>query len=330
MTRFPFAALIASAAAMAILQAAADDSSAALGAGGLVLTKTADIRMAAEDLKISPDAVSIRYEFVNDSGRDIDTLAAFPLPDIDTWNFYEEPIGRTTNDPLNFVDFKATADGKSVSIQVEQRAFYNGKDVTAIIKSTGVPLNGITGIAVQRLDKLARDKKRILEKAGLAEAEAPDQEHPRWIVRTRFYWMQHFPAGKTMVITHSYKPVSGQAFFTEYDLNAKAGTEGAYWKKAYCMDEGTLTRAKVALAERKASGQNEGMLNAHSTDFILKTANNWKGGIGRFRLSIDKGKPENILSLCWNGDLKRSGPATFEFTREDFSPAQDLKFVVLE
>ena len=33
--------------------------------------------MAAEDLAISPDAVRIRYSFVNDSGKHIDTLVAF-------------------------------------------------------------------------------------------------------------------------------------------------------------------------------------------------------------------------------------------------------------
>ena len=48
------------------VEAFADDSSAALAAGGLVFTKQADIRMASEDLFISPRQVKVRYEFVND------------------------------------------------------------------------------------------------------------------------------------------------------------------------------------------------------------------------------------------------------------------------
>ncbi|HTK78880.1 MAG TPA: DUF4424 family protein [Rhizomicrobium sp.] len=311
-------------------QILADDSSAALSAGGLVLTKSADIRMAAEDLRISPDAVSIRYEFVNDSGRDVDTIVAFPLPDIDTWNFYEEPIGRTTNDPLNFVGFKVSAGGTTLPVRVEQRAFYNGKDVTQTLKSLDVPVNPLLGGNLQKLDKLAPEKKRMLEKAGLAEADAPDQEHPKWTVRTRFYWMQHFPAGKKVVITHDYKPVTGQAFFTDYDLKEKPGSGNDHWQQKYCMDDATLAKAATMLAARKTAKQNEGMLNASSTAFVLKTANNWKGGIGRFHLTIDKLKPENVLSLCWNGDLKKSGPHAFEFTRAHFRPSRDLEFLVLQ
>ena len=67
-----------------LTEAIADDSSATLGAGGLELTKAADIRMAAEDLYLSPNAVKLRYEFTNDGPKDVDTVVAFPLPDIDT------------------------------------------------------------------------------------------------------------------------------------------------------------------------------------------------------------------------------------------------------
>jgi hypothetical protein len=308
----------------------ADDGSAALGAGGIEFTKAADIRMAFEDLNISPDAVRIRYEFLNDSSRDIDTLVAFPLPDIDTWSFYEDPLGRTTNDPVNFVAFKVTVDGKPVTPQVEQRAIFRGKDVTGVVQAAGVPINIITDQNFEIIDKLAPGKKRNLENAGVAEREETDREHPKWTVRTRFYWEQHFPAGKTVVVEHSYKPVTGQAYFTQIDFKVKRGSHDDYWKSKYCMDNRALANAGAMLAARKASNRNGWMLNAYSTDFILKTANNWKGGIGKFHLTIDKLKPENVLSLCWDGDLKRTGPSTFETTRANFAPTQELKFVVLQ
>ena len=310
--------------------ALADDSSAALGAGGLELTKSADIRMAMEDLRISPDDVRIRYEFVNDGPKDIDTIVAFPLPDIDSWNFYEEPIGKTTDDPVNFVGFKATADGKPIAVKVEQRAFLGDRDVTALVTAAGAPVNVILAHNYEKLDKLPDAKKKMLERAGLAERDAPDQEHPKWTVRTRFYWTQHFPAHKTVVITHSYKPVTGQAFFSKYEVAAKPGSSDDAWKKPYCMDDKTIAAAGKMIEARTAKDQNDGLLNAFSVDFILKTANNWKGGIGRFHLTIDKRKPESILSLCWDGDLRRTGATTFESTRENFRPAADLKFVVLE
>ena len=311
--------------------ALADDSTAALGAGGIVFTKATQLRMASEDLAISPAAVRIRYVFANDSGRDIDTLVAFPLPDIDTWNFYETGMGETTGDPVNFVGFKATADGKPVPVKVEQRAIYKGKDVTALIQSAGVPVNVISDQNFQKLDALPAAKKRLLEHGGIAEADAPDQEHPKWIVRTRFYWQQHFPAHGSVTIEHSYKPVTGQAFFSPIEANAVAGGADDYWKKRYCMDAGTVARLKAMTGTaQKHPDKNSGMLEAYSTDFILKTANNWQGGIGKFHLVIDKLKPTNVLSLCWDGTLKKTGPRTFVFDAADFHPQQDLAFVVLE
>ena len=200
-----------------LTEAIADDSSATLGAGGLELTKAADIRMAAEDLYLSPNAVKLRYEFTNDGPKDVDTVVAFPLPDIDTSELYLESIGTVSNDPINFVDFRVMADGQSIPVQVEQRAFLGNRDVTDIVKSVGLPINVILANDTP-LDKLAPAKKRILERAGLAEAEGSDQERPKWVVRTKFYWTQHFPAGKTIIIEHSYKPVTGQTFFTPSDL----------------------------------------------------------------------------------------------------------------
>ena len=47
----------------------ADDSSAALGAGGIVLVKNTPVRMAAEDLYVGPKAVRIRFTFVNERTR---------------------------------------------------------------------------------------------------------------------------------------------------------------------------------------------------------------------------------------------------------------------
>jgi len=320
---------IALAGMVASASALADDSSAALGAGGIELTKSADIRMAKEDLRISPDAVAIRYEFVNDGKKDIDTLVAFPLPDIDAYEYWGTPVGRMTDDPVNFVGFNVTADGKPIAVKVEQKAMHDGRNVTATVKSVGLPVNVVSGRNYQRFAKLTVAQRQTLKNAGIAEFE-DEPGIAKWIVQTRYYWMQHFPAGKTVIIEHSYKPVTGQAFFSQYELRMTPGNKDEYWKKNYCMDARTLSAISARMKERKVSGKNDGMLTAYSTDFVLKTANNWKGGIGRFHLIIDKLKPDNVLSLCWNGVLKKTGPATFESTRENFAPDRDLKFVVLE
>lgn len=280
-------AFLAGAALFCSGTAIADDSSAALGAGGIVLTQSADIRMVAEDLYVSPKSVRIRFEFANDSGKDIDTMVAFPLPDIDTYKFWGEAIGTTTTDPVNFVGFEVLSDGKPVPVRVEQRAIYEGRDVTDIVKSAGLPVNMTVGNGAKLADNLSKAKLAILEHAGLVErdpasvsADAPNGSTiSKWLARTKFYWQQHFPAGKTVVLEERYQPVTGQALFSQYEVDGKGNS--AYWLKNYCIDGATRSAAAIRIAaSKKASPLNGGLLNAYSTDYILVTGNNWKGPMG--------------------------------------------------
>ncbi len=184
--------------------AGADDSSAELGAGGLVLTHSDAIRMAAEELHIGPRDVSARFQFVNDGKADIDTIVVFPLPDIDTSRFSEEPLGHTTDDPLNFVGFEVMADRKRVPFETEQRAFYKGRDVTGIIRNAGVPLNIVDPRFTKALDTLAPAKRKLLEAAdlvdeesGLISASALGRPHA-FLVAAAFSRGQNRLAGRTL------------------------------------------------------------------------------------------------------------------------------------
>ena len=76
-------ALLAGAALVAA-PSLADDSSAALATGGVVFTKNTPVRMAAEEPYVSPKTVRVRFNFVNETPKDVGTIVAFPLPDIDT------------------------------------------------------------------------------------------------------------------------------------------------------------------------------------------------------------------------------------------------------
>lgn len=310
-----------------LLPAQADDSSASLGAGGLVLTQSADIRMAAEDLYISPKQVRIRFEFVNDSARDIDTVVAFPLPDIDNYRFWGEPIGRVTEDPLNFVGFEVIAEGKHVPVTVEQRAVFENRDVTAIVKAARAPLN--TVVDRKALDALPKGNLNALLRAGLIERDG-DNIIAKWIVRTKFYWQQRFAAGRKTVLEERYQPVTGQSFFSEYELNGRNPESGRYYEQNFCIDRATRSAIAARLAvSKKTASESAGLLSAFTTDYVLVTGNNWKGPIGRFHLTVDKLHPDSILSMCWDGDLKKTAPTTFEATRENFSPARDIRLLVL-
>ena len=63
--------------------------------------------------------------------------------------------------------------------------------------------------------------------------------------------------------------------------------------------------------------------------YVLTTGGNWSGGaIERFRLVVDKGSPDNLVSFCGE-DVSKIGPTTFEMVKTDFWPARDLKILVL-
>ena len=312
-----------------ITPAIADDSSAQLGAGGLVLTHSDTIHMAAEELRISPRDVSARFRFVNEGKSDIDTIVAFPLPDIDTSRFSEEPLGRTTKDPLNFVGFEVTANGRPVPFQAEQRAYYKGRDVTDIIGRAGIPLNIVDPAFTKTLDGLPPARRKLLETADLIDEESGSYPHPHWTVRTRFWWRQHFAAGKTVLLDEHYHPVTGQSLFGADELKTK-GESGSYWSKNYCIDSGTHGAVASMLAHNHSTPQSGNYLTAYTTDYVLVTGNNWKGPIGHFHLVLDKLKPDNALSLCWDGALSQATPTTFETTRDNFAPKSDIRLIVLQ
>jgi hypothetical protein len=319
---------LAHALAVAVVAAApalADDSSAALKAGGLVFVKQADIRMASEDLYISPKEVKVRYEFANDGKADVDTIVAFPMPDIDVRQFWYEPLGTTLDSQPNFMGFALTVDGRKLDAAVEERAELNGRDVTAKVRAAGLPINIVGRALVDKIDKMPAAERKRLAAEGILEVDG-DDAHPHWIAKTRYWWHQKFPAGKTVVIAHRYQPVTGQFFFGLNDLTSQetnfAGT--------YCIDAPTAAAIRARIAQRDPGGPTGQYLIGYQTEFVLKTAANWKGPIGHFRLTLDKLKPGNLLSLCWDGALKKTGATTFEAVRDGFAPPRDIKLLVLE
>jgi hypothetical protein len=309
--------------------AAGDDSSAQLKAGGIVFVNTTPLKMAEEDLYISPEKVRIRFVFANDTAKPVETLVAFPLPDIDNNEYTEVPLGAITNDPVNFVGFGVTVGGRKVPFAIEQRAFYQGRDVTRLLDELGAPLNVVAGENYKTLDALAGKARKALLAADLADEEGEGHLHPHWTVKTKFYWTQRFAARSRVVIEHSYLPVTGGALFGDTEINP--GPDATYFPaREYCIDPATMERARALLKTRRAKDDGTGLLTALTTDYILTTARNWQGPIGRFHLTLDKLKAENVLSLCWEGELKKTGATTFEANIKDFVPKNDIHLLVLQ
>jgi hypothetical protein len=136
-----FALALSAAPALTATFARADDSTAALKAGGLVLEKTDRIALVSEDLYLSPTAVRVSYHFRNLTNADVETIVAFPMPDITGSVDMSVAVPDPKHD--NFLRFVTRVDGKPVQSEVEQRAFLlaEGKpevEITERLKSLGV------------------------------------------------------------------------------------------------------------------------------------------------------------------------------------------------
>ncbi len=305
--------------------AVANDSTARLELGGLVYANTTAIRIAEEDLYLSRDEVRVRYRFENVTDKDVSTLVAFPMPELvigDDVSYSVEPT-----DPINFIGFTVAVNGEPVPVSVEARATRFGVDVTDILARHDIPVTLFTGdpdltdALFQRLNNLPAAARAELDENGLIDwsttfgAGEKPLANPHWRARVSFYWHQTFPAGATIEVEHRYRPVPS-VFFLGPD-QARTPSYG----KEFCIDKGF-----VRGVERRAGSSEHGYLMGYELRYVLVTANNWLGPIGKFRLTIDKGNPDDLVSLCIDG-IRKTGPTTFVHEAENFSPGGDLNIL---
>jgi len=157
-----------------------------------------------------------------------------------------------------------------------------------------------------------------LKRLGLVTID-PYSVEATWKLETTFYWVQTFPPGREVIVEHSYKPVVGFGFFGDYVLDDPG------YKTKYCIDDNFDRAARKKLAA--VAGTDFPYLQEKRISYILTTANNWSGPIGKFRLTVDKGDPQALVSFCGTGVTKVS-PTRFEMTATDFMPDKDLDILI--
>ena len=64
-------------------------------------------------------------------------------------------------------------------------------------------------------------------------------------------------------------------------------------------------------------------------DYILKTGANWSGPIKEFRLVVDKGEPDSLVSFCGQ-DVKKISDTQFEMRKIEFTPDGNLAILILK
>lgn len=318
----------------ACLPVAANDTSAVLTTGGLEFVSNSDIVMQSEELFISREEIRVVYEFRNDSAEDQHILVAFPMPEIKP-DFYS-PVAFPVGPDDNLFQFQTSFDGKPLESTLNEYAYSYGVDRTELLKTLNLPLVPISqhaSDATDSLDDATRDKLLHLGMLTPDEYDAgkgwEKHYYPAWTYKATYTWEATFPAGKTVKVEHRYKPsvggTVGVSFLIEPSDDYNPAKEYA---TKYCVDDAFIKAVKATIP--KGGAYYEAPFFENWISYILTTGGNWGGGtIENFRLVIDKGVAENLVSFCGD-DVKKIGPTTFEMVKTDFWPNQELDVLILE
>lgn len=357
--------LLCAAAAGALLAgiAPANDGFAGITATGLEFGKTDKIAMQSEDLHIGIHDIRVAYVFRNTSAEDVTGTVAFPMPPfaVSTFTFTPTQFKAADLDAENPMDFTASVDGRPVALKTDRRAYlvsydvpegttddgpvnppaskeYDapGEDITDYLTSLGIPIVFDAEKIMAVLDTLPADKIAELQARGLAERDTGDNGPDMrwmigWSIGIRHYWEQTFPAGAEVKIEHAYKSFPNGGLFYWYDWTGPTPDwdtdPNGEDKKKYCIDDATAEAIKAALPQDPEANNSRGGIS-YNIAYVLTTANTWKGPIGTFRLTLDKGAAKNVLSLCMDG-VKKTSDTTFTVEKTNFSPDRDLEILVV-
>jgi len=305
--------------------AKANDSSAAMAAGGLELTRNDQVRMVSEVLRIAPRLVEVNYVFENTGRTDVTTLVAFPLPELSQTVWYYSPLNIPFEKDHNFVGFQVWVDGREIRPDIEMRAFAEDREITGELKRIGVDLLYPN---LQRPDVVeALRRLNLLVDDGADGKSSTSEPVAAWSVRVSFHWSQAFPAGRQIAVRHRYRPVYGNVYWPAERKKKGDQQLGGQWcfDQSYNVVELKLFdrqyEAAVAQPNRDTSDYRVWYDNVQ---YVLKTGANWRGPIGRFELQIDKGGAELVSTCPVPGLHLQRAPYGFSAVANDYTPTSDL------
>jgi Domain of unknown function (DUF4424) len=323
--------IFAGATLAATCAARANDSTAELSIGGLQFAPTNDIAMESEDLRISLDRVAMRYQFANSAAKPVTLTVAFPLPDIDLSD--ADNLALPSTDPVNFVDFETRIDGVPAQFQIDQRAMLGDKDVSALLDQFKLPVLPIGRREIRLADLPEATRTRLVDQGLLVPERTDDKGRQQyamaWVAKTSAVRQQIFPPGHEVIVEHQYKPsvgISSDTILRRFLRDNKAlSSEVERYRKDYCISDAFLAQ----LDQRAGNSElNASMIGEQRINYFLKTGANWAGPIRSFKLTIDPGAGDRLVSFC-PGRLKPTAPNKLEFTANDFTPEGDLKILII-
>lgn len=317
--------------------ALADDSSATLGTGGLVLQKTDKIALVSEDLYLSPTGIRISYRFRNLTAADYATTIAFPMPAFPGGGSNSTTV---VPDPAsdNFMKFKTVVDGQSVPSQLEQRAFLvtdgqPDEEITDRLKALHISLVPTAEATEATISRLTNAQRKELVDAGIFDAGEGDYNgqtatlYPLWTLRSKYWRQQIFPKGKDLIVEQSYVPVVGSQSTLSLGSPDMDSDQLKHYRDTFCTDE-TFLKAARSLHKKLDDANPTFQAFEQYLSYVITSGGNWAGPIGDFTLIVDKGDPKTLVSFCGDG-VKKISPTQFELDIQNYAPKRDIDVLLL-
>lgn len=276
-------------------------------AGGLVFVPDAQITLERREVKIRRDQITSTYVLRNIGKEDRSFLAAFALPEIDVPSLGDQELTLPTSDDLNFVGATATQDGQPIEVNIEQRAYAFGIDISQLLADTGLPLFPFADGMGENLAQLPAELRTQFAQRGIVHLE-DNRVDPFWSVRTTMHWLQTVPAGKSVTIALTYQPIMGAAPYAADDLPRL--------REVYCLDKGVEDTIKRKVAQKQA-------VSFEWQSYALTSDASQSGPAKAFRLLIEKPDAATLVATCRKG-MKVLGPTTWEWSAEDFTAEEDI------
>jgi len=301
-------ALIGSLLALLLSFAAfANDSSFGDANGSITLKYQPHISMDKESLFISEAEVRVDYVFTNTSSQDLIVPIAFPMP----------PMFFGSADHSSIDNFTLKVNGKTQPTEHRLVAQLADKtDITTELKQLGWGIDEVAYFA--EYGEIPKGK------PALPKQWLDEELQIAFTLSDYFVWEQTFPAGQSVSISHSYTPSLSTGIPDTANSIIDTYTELA------CLDESAKQGIKKRNLVVKQDGEDvEYGVEWSHLSYILVTANNWQGAIKDFKLTIKKSQPTDLISLCFDGELKKTDPLTFEFQQKQFTPKQDLNILFI-
>lgn len=304
----------------------ANDSTGYVATGGIHYLKNKQISMHSEDLFISKDKIRVNYQFKNLSNQTINETILFPLPKIDA----DMDNNFADTDAL-IKSFKVWVNGKLIQPSIHVRTFmypikkgerqygdnYQATiDTTELFKRCGVTETEMmypwSGSGETNTNKKLLNCQDDEIKALLIQDDTED--YIPWQSQIVYSWQQSFKANAMTQVKHEYRPlVGGSVATTDEEL------------KQHCAD----SQFKQALSPYRYQDSQVYSRPVSALSYILTTGGNWAMPIQDFTLTIQRDKNE-IVSFCWDGDVKKINETTFQMKKQNFKPQRELDILFVQ